>query len=1317
MGSIARALPAIVSLAWLCATGMCPGKTLGLYRDESSGITDGMLRTLREAGWQVTMLTAPDLANEAKLAGMDVVFLPGGNNVYDFADFNARRSLVKYAAGGKGILAGAFRGGYVRTANRPLFPQVAEVYNKVNGSTVVSFGDSELAKAIDQPFFTGGRDHGVLKVGPLGTVFAVSPGDNAPIGAHGSVYGGRYIVFAAPIGMAAATNAMDGTSKQALLKMLDWLAAAPKLGEVQKAAHQAQALLDFLRREKTMDWTLNGRGPDRAPGILPAIRNRHALVLQSRQYTLQHMSQYLSGKDYDRCMAAEGDLRRLVKQLDENYSKAAADMADRISRMAITDLTVDRSPQSRDAYVEQLMPAARMKAMTAVGDNAIAELRPIVAAAKAAKRAAERARDLAAVPGLIGKCAAPEASARRAAASELGRIGSPDSAPALVKLLKDEDGDVRVEAIIALGWLQAKEAVPDLIAHASGNDPRMRRRAVQALGQIGDSRAIAPLLGMLADKDYFVRENAILALGWLKAKEAVPELLKIASTFDRRNAGQRGLMVSAIRALGHIGDPAALPAIQSLAKIAMDQASDMRNNRVNYLSSPLSPGLEGHAGPAAAEIMAGGLPEPGIKQAAFLSASAAFHGLTRDFNALAGRPDSFTGGDMALLWPYLWEAGMTGVNAARGAGKADEGKFLEIVRAAGDLDLRWINPLPMGGNKTYSQFRAGADKNDIERVLMAFKDEPAFSGFWSEEAQWAMPASSAGFTEWLEKRHGPGFRKKLGAAESKDPLELARASESTAGGSTPLKAEYMLYCAETLLDSLREAQEWMRGFRKGCAFAWSGSGGGTFSLPGVPGRAGSVIDLNGPEENQCFGRHNTFLLEMCKDGEPRPVMGGLRNWYSPSPEHDVRGFAQHLAHGECFFNYDISQVFEQASEYPMWAWDASRWARLRKIFRKARAMREYVAVPESGANVALVLSGLSCASFYPSADGQDENRWLQHQVAMWTALSQSHIPSDIIWAETLTPGKLRRYRVLVLAGARIVTEEQAEILREWVNAGGVLIACGAASLYDHWALQRKDYLLSGLFGLGYVDNIGVADPAKIDTYCLGRDGAAAKAVSGPDQENFARVVCRGIKPVKSLGLYKAADKASALLPGVAAGTACEYDMPLGYDKVKPGTAEVLASFANGDPALTVNKAGNGLCYFWTPVYPGLCHLASEWEATPNKYDFWPNVRELLAAMVRGGLEYRKASLPIEVSGISKEVEVTVRRQPEQNRLMVHLLDFDTKSSRVQGAKIFVNPPDGKTIKRIFHPDTGLDVAFEAAGSGVSANLRGFESHDMVVVQY
>ena len=123
------------------------------------------------------------------------------------------------------------------------------------------------------------------------------------------------------------------------------------------------------------------------------------------------------------------------------------------------------------------------------------------------------------------------------------------------------------------------------------------------------------------------------------------------------------------------------------------------------------------------------------------------------------------------------------------------------------------------------------------------------------------------------------------------------------------------------------------------------------------------------------------------------------------------------------------------------------------------------------------------------------------------------------------------------------------------------------------------------------------------------------------------------------------------------------------------------------------------------------------EITPNRYDFWPNVRELLRAMVKGGLAHQNATLPVEVSGVSKEVEITVRRQLEHGRWMVHLLDYDTGSSGVKGATLFVPPRADRDVKRMFYPDTDTKLKFETSDGSVTAALRDFDVHDMLVIEW
>ena len=1320
------------------------GRTVGLWQDGRSGITDGMLKTLAEAGWQTEILKGKGLSDEAKLGRLDVLFLPGGHNAYFFADFKARRAMVKFLAGGKGILAGAVRSGYVRTANRPIFPQVGEVYNRVNGPYISAYGDSELAKAIDKPFCPGNWDHMVVKVGPLGKVFAVNGDD--PVGVYGEPYGGRCLIFGAFIGSDAKSNAMEGTERRVLLKFMDWLGAVPKLSEADKAKHQKQADLDFLRREKIWDWTLNERGPDKGPGVLPQIRNQIALQLERRQFTLEYMSRFLSGKQLDACRAASAGLRGAIETLDVNFRKQAEETAARINAMAIDELLAEnpfvsqsnvimrieavpgKTEEERkaikaklgdtfaarsvalflhgDATAEKMMPVARKNNLIALSDRLLDELRPAVNAAKAAKLADERQQDAASIPGLIEKCASPDSAVRRAALLELGRIGEPKAAPVMIRALKDGDEKARVNAVLGLGWMQAREAVPALLEALGGKDLMLRRRAAQALGQIGDMRAVKPLVGVLGDKDCDVAVNACLSLGWLKAKDAVPELLKIVTTLDRKNADQRALMLAGIRALGHIGDASALPALTNMAAEAKDWPVLKRIGRVkNVYSTSKSLGLQGHARLAIEEIKAGGRGEVGVRQAGFLASKDIFYRMTGKFNALAGRPET------SAIWPYLKDAGMTGVHNAWGSPGADPAAHLQAISAAGELDLCWIDCLPTdyGSANAAASRTHGVEKPAGDLVLLKLQDEPAFQGFWFEETYPSPSFTKDQFYAWLKARHGADYRNKLGL----------KAGETTFDNSHVLMVEFLHFNAELQLASWRESQDWLKGLRKGCSFTYTISDAEPTTWPGLTAAAGAAIDSIGPETYQCFGRFNSFFLEMHKDGEARPVLAEFYNWYTPSPAHEIRGFAQHLMHGECFYSFHIEHIFEHASPYNMWSWAETRWGNAKKIFHKARKIGSYIGVPASAANVGLVLSDLSNLAVDPwNYSGGLGKRWPQNRCALWTALNQSQIPADIIWAESMTAEKLRRYRALVLADARIVTAGQAQLLRDWVAEGGALIAAGATSRFDPWSRELPDYGMADVFGVTFAGFAGVSDPDQIDTYCWKLGGpTAAKIVSGLGTDAANLHVHRDIKPVKSIGLYKTADKASPLLPGIAPGMACEYDMPLGYDKVKATSAETLATFANGDPALTVNPVGKGVCYLWTPVFPGLCHTVSGWEMHANKFDFWPGTRELLAAMVKGGLARQDASLPAEVIGVSREVEVTLRRQPEHNRMMVHLLDYDTKSDGVKGAEMIAHAPEGKTVKRVFYPDTDTDVKFAAAGGRAAAKLRDFEVHDMVVVEW
>jgi len=434
---LSRTKPCLV-LAMLLVGDVASGKTVGLWKVAPQYVSDAMIRTLEKGGWRVVTVGNADLDDGKVLADLDVLFLPGGWDAYRFVGFKARRNLVKFVAGGKGLLDG-----YVRTLNRPLFPQVGTATHYVNAQLISASGESELAEAIPEQFPLGEGSDLVVKAGPEGQLFAAS--GEEPVGVYGEVYRGRYVLFGGaffrmeaedktapaettkrPVSMEVEDKAvLGGGPQQLLLACLDWLASAPTLAAEDQERHQARADLDFLRNEKLGDWTQNNNPGDGNLSVVPEIHSRLAGPLRKRLYTANLLKQSLTGESLDRCGALANDIQQAMDQLQHDYEKMLSEVGDRIREMEPAELTEDNpfldaagvlkrvkaapgrtevekagiialvkrcsaedppldAPQSVAMYLhecsisEKLMPAARLNQLTNGWDKTISAIRPAV---------------------------------------------------------------------------------------------------------------------------------------------------------------------------------------------------------------------------------------------------------------------------------------------------------------------------------------------------------------------------------------------------------------------------------------------------------------------------------------------------------------------------------------------------------------------------------------------------------------------------------------------------------------------------------------------------------------------------------------------------------------------------------------------------------------------------------------------------------------------------------------------------------------------------------------------------------------------------
>jgi len=207
----------------------------------------------------------------------------------------------------------------------------------------------------------------------------------------------------------------------------------------------------------------------------------------------------------------------------------------------------------------------------------------------------------------------PGAKSFRRTLSQLRRF-SPQGARALRHLTGTSTAEKRVEAIQTVGSTGFGLATDELAAALRDPNPRLRREAAHALARIGDESAAKALQSAILEQPVLADEDLLEALGECQnagsAEVLIPYLRDPRSTLRR----------TAARALGRLGDRAAVPALLEAAQEAGD--SDLRRSALQALRSLEAPEAE----PAAADALFD--PHPAVRTAAGeLVASLQMYGL------------------------------------------------------------------------------------------------------------------------------------------------------------------------------------------------------------------------------------------------------------------------------------------------------------------------------------------------------------------------------------------------------------------------------------------------------------------------------------------------------------------------------------------------------------------------------------------------------------------------------------------------------------------------------------------------------------------
>ena len=173
--------------------------------------------------------------------------------------------------------------------------------------------------------------------------------------------------------------------------------------------------------------------------------------------------------------------------------------------------------------------------------------------------------DASTVPVLAAIAATAKGKDQAAARDSLNRLTGPviddEIVTQLVKAPAD-DTALRCEYIRALGSRQAMNSVPDLLELTADTQPKVRGEAYKSLAMIAGSDAVPRLVERIKnlkdEGDQKMAEAALVAAATRSAKDSPAQAVYI---MGKMEGATPQAQASLLRALGSIGDPVALPAI------------------------------------------------------------------------------------------------------------------------------------------------------------------------------------------------------------------------------------------------------------------------------------------------------------------------------------------------------------------------------------------------------------------------------------------------------------------------------------------------------------------------------------------------------------------------------------------------------------------------------------------------------------------------------------------------------------------------------------------------------------------------------------
>jgi hypothetical protein len=286
-----------------------------------------------------------------------------------------------------------------------------------------------------------------------------------------------------------------------------------------------------------------------------------------------------------------------------------------------------------------------------------------------------------------------------------------------------------------------------------------------------------------------------------------------------------------------------------------------------------------------------------------------------------------------------------------------------------------------------------------------------------------------------------------------------------------------------------------------------------------------------------------------------------------------------------------------------------------------------------------------------------QDRFLTPYVGMYSALLRAGLPIVTLHRPEFHAG-LSGFQVLCLANESSMTDRQADAVRQFVAAGGGLIATFETSLYDQQGRRRPDFALADVLGAAYED-------------------------TRPEAKGKTNIPAA----------HPLAD-------------ACR-DLPHAgpHVLVRPTNGRCLARIGpDGPPAVIVNEFGRGRVVY----LPGRLDAMQCQNPTPT-------IERLLAQAV-GWVAHER--LPVEVRSPAP-VGVTLFDQP--SRRLLHLVNHNARSAKtdynispIENLDVRLRIPADRQVTALRRLWDKADVPFDRNDDTLSFRVANLQQYEVIV---